>query len=378
MLIQDIKFVDLQAQYADVENELVEGIRGIIHSGAFVGGKPLEEFEAALATYVGTKYAIGCCDGTAALKLALLAAGMHPGDLAIVPTNSFIATANAVVHAGGVPVMADCDPYTYLIDLGQVEEALKKQRIRFVLPVHLYGNPCPMVELLALCDKYGAQVIEDNAQAMGARVNGQRTGSFGLAAGTSFYPAKNLGAFGQGGAVMTNDAELARKVRCYVEQGQGGKRYHHDVVGYNDRLHTIQAFVLGKLLPRLDNLNARRLVVANHYAARLPFARVQRRTTDSIPVYHLFEFRCDSLEQRDALALALKQQGIGFGYHYPLPIHKQKAYPDCNGLSLPVAEHLADTLISLPIHPFLTEEEVDRVTVAVKAVVGGAEGFCQK
>jgi len=372
MATQPVKFVDLPAQYADIEDEIVDGIRRLIHAGAFVGGKPLEEFEAALAVYAGTAHAIGCSDGTAALKLALLSAGMQPGDKAVVPANSFIATANAVVHAGGAPVIVDCDPRTYLIDLGQVEDAIKKQRARFVLPVHLYGNPCPMNELLSICDKYGAVVIEDNAQAVGARLDGRRTGSFGLAAGTSFYPAKNLGAFGQGGAVFTDDAALAAKVRCYIEQGQGGQRYYHDVVGYNDRLHAIQAFVLGKLLPRLDNLNARRLAVADRYAARLPADRIQQRTPGAVPIYHLFEFRCDSLSHRDALAAAMKQESIGFGFHYPVPIHKQKAYPSCNGQSLPVSERLAETLLSLPMHPFLTIEEVDRVVAAVQSVAGRA------
>ncbi len=369
MDIKPIKFVDLQKQYSDIENEIVEGIRELIHQGSFVGGKPVEEFESALAAYVGTKYAIGCSDGTVALQIALLAAGLQSGDKVIVPSNSFIATANAVVHAGGIPVMLDCDPRTYLIDLNLVENTMKEQSIRFVLPVHLYGNPCPMPELLALCDKYGAQVIEDNAQAIGSQLNGQRSGSFGLASGISFYPAKNLGAFGQGGAVMTNDSMLARKVRCYIEQGQGTERYYHDVVGYNARLHTLQAFVLNKLLPRLDDLNARRRSVAELYAKQFPANRIQQRTIGALSVYHLFEFRCDSMQQRANLAQALTQQNIGFGYHYPLPIHKQKAYSAYNSLSLPVSEKLAETLISLPMHPFLSNEDVDRVSVVVNSVV---------
>jgi len=365
-----ISFVDIPAQYTDIESELLEGIREIVHSAEFVGGRYLNDFETSLANYVGSKYAIGCSDGTSALKLALLAGGIRPGDKVVVPTNSFIATANAVVHAGGIPVMVDCDPQTYLIDLGCLEDELKRNHISFVIPVHLYGNPCPMDELLALCDKYCTQVVEDNAQALGACIQGRRTGSFGLAAGISFYPAKNLGAFGQGGAVTTNDGDLARKVRCYVEQGQGGQRYYHDVVGYNDRLDTIQAFVLNKLLPKLDNFNALRLNVANQYAQLFSIDRLQQRTPKSFPVYHLFEFRCDSPHEREVLAKSLKDHNIGFGFHYPIPIHKQVAYRTYNCPSLPVAERLAETLISLPMHPYMTSEEIKYVAVIINSALG--------
>lgn len=362
-----VKFVDIPAQYADIQDEIISGITEMIQNSAFVGGPALADFEAKLAGFVGTACAVGCSDGTSALQLSLLACGMQNGDGAIVPANTFIATANAVVHAGGKVVVVDCDPDTYLIDLNQVEDALKSAKAKFILPVHLYGNPCPMKDVMALAEKYGATVIEDNAQAIGAMVDGARTGTFGKAAGISFYPAKNLGAFGQGGAILTGDQEVARIARMYIEQGQGEKRYYHDVIGFNKRLHSIQAFILGMMLDKLDGLNANRLQVADWYAARLGGDRIQKRTEGATPVYHLFEYRCDDTAQRETLAAALKAANIGFGYHYPVPVHKQKAYPELNSLSLPVSERLADQLISLPVHPAITEEEVQRVCDVVRA-----------
>jgi len=366
-----VRFVDLPAQYADFEHELVQGLTEIIHRGAFVGGAHLEQFEHKLADFSGTKFAVGCSDGTAALKLALLAAGIKPGDGVIVPTNSFIASAFAVTHAGGRPVFVDCDHRTYLLDIDQVEDQLKAGKARFVMSVHLYGNPCPMNEILALAAKFGALVIEDNAQAIGAELGGQRTGSFGIAAGVSFYPAKNLGAFGQGGAVLTSDPKIAETVRMYAQQGQAETRYYHQVVGYNDRLDTIQGFVLDKLLAKVDDFNARRRQRADWYAARLPGDRIQQRTKQAKPVYHLLEFDCHDAATRDRLADALKGGDIGYGFHYPVPIHKQQAYPEDNALSFPVAESLAERLISLPMHPFLTQEQVGSVCDAVLSVVNG-------
>jgi dTDP-4-amino-4,6-dideoxygalactose transaminase len=361
-----IKFVDLPAQYADIEKDIVASLADLIHRGAFVGGPALADFEAALARYCGVPFAVGCSDGTMALVLALRAAGLRPGDGVVVPANTFIASANAVVHAGGRPVLVDCDVHTFLIDLPQAEAALKAGKARFILPVHLYGNPCPMKDILDIAARYDAQVIEDNAQAIGASVDGRRTGSFGVAAGISFYPAKNLGAFGQGGAVLTHDESLAKAARMYVEQGQGSQRYYHDVIGYNGRLHSMQACVLGKLLPKLDSYNQARLRAADWYAARLPAERLQKRTPGSTPVYHLFEYRCDDKPHRDRLSAALQAQGIPFAYHYPVPIHKQKAYAHFGSVSLPVAERLADSLISLPMHPGLTEPQVETVCRAVR------------
>lgn len=362
---EPVKFVDLRAQWADLEQTLVDAVAELIHNTAFVGGPSLASFEAHLAEFVGVEAAVGCSDGTAALYLSLQACGLKPGEGVIVPTNSFVASAHGVAHAGGVPVLVDCDPRTYLLDLQQVEDALKAGKASFVLPVHLYGNPCPMDDLMALAGKYGATVLEDNAQSIGASYKGKITGSFGRAAGVSFYPAKNLGCFGQGGAITTNDPDVAAHARMLINQGEGGERYYHEGVGYNGRLDSIQARVLDILLDRVDSFNAARLQAANWYAARLDPDRLQVRTPDAKHIYHLFEYRCDSEPERAALMKKLQAADIGCALHYPVPIHKQVAYPAHNHLSFPVAERLAETLVSLPMHPTLTEEQVDRVCQVV-------------
>ncbi len=361
-----VKFVDIPAQYQQFEKELIDGISQLIHRGAFVGGEPLEAFEKSLADFCGVRHAIGCSDGTMALTLSLIASGIKKGDGVIVPANSYIASANAVVHAGGTPLFVDCDPQSFLIDLDAAESVMKKGAASFIIPVHLYGNPCPMEQIMSLSAGYGVKIIEDNAQAIGARLGERRTGSFGVAAGVSFYPAKNLGAFGQGGAVLTNDPEIARCVRMYVEQGQSDRRYYHDVIGYNGRLDSIQARVLGILLSHVDAFNTARLSVADRYATRLDQDRIQSRTPGATPVYHLFEYRCLSTAGREKLVASLQAAGVQFGYHYPLPIHKQKAYAACNGMSMPVSERLADTLVSLPLHPGMSEDEVERVCDVIR------------
>jgi dTDP-4-amino-4,6-dideoxygalactose transaminase len=356
-----IKFVDLPSQYADVEQRIIQGVVDLIHRGEFVGGEPLSRFENSLAAFCGTRYAVGCSDGTLALVIALKASGLKEGEGVVVPVNSYIASANAVVHAGGVPVFVDCDPDTYLIDLNATEAALRKKKAAFIMPVHLYGNPCPMKAILALANRHGARVIEDNAQAIGARLGTKRTGSFGIAAGISFYPAKNLGAFGQGGAIVTDDEKVAKLARAYTDQGQAGQKYFHEVIGYNGRLDSIQAEVLSILLGKVDAFNRARLALADEYASRLPGDSLQKRTEGSFPVYHLFEYRCDSRADRDGLAEALRNSGVQTGLHYPVPIHKQKAYADQNGDSFPVAERLSDRLISLPMHPSPKKAEVEIV-----------------
>jgi dTDP-4-amino-4,6-dideoxygalactose transaminase len=362
-----VKFVDLHAQYQPEEESILKAITDIVRKGAFVGGEALREFETHLAAYCGTRFAVGCSDGTIALIIALRCAGLRKGQGVVVPTNSFIASANAVVHAGGVPVLVDVDPATFLMDLNQAEDALRRGKASFLLPVHLYGNPCPMPEVIALAERYDAVVIEDNAQAIGASVAGRKTGGFGAAAGLSFYPSKNLGGFGQGGALLTNEKAIADAARTYVEQGQSSRKYYHEVVGYNGRLDAIQAVVLNHLLAKVDAFNHRRLAAADAYARRLDPSRVQVRTAGSAPVYHLFEYRCADESHRDRLANAFEAEGIQYAYHYPVPIHKQVAYKENNDLSLPTAERLAATLISLPMHPCLSDADIALVCDVIGA-----------
>lgn len=364
-----VNFVDLPAQYADIREDILSDIAKLLDQSRFVGGPPVDNFERDLAEYCGVGRVVGCSDGTAALVLALRGAGLSPGDGVVVPTNSFVASANAVVHAGGVPVFVDCDADTYLMDLDQADAALSAGRARFLLPVHLYGVPCSKEQVLEVARRHDAVVVEDNAQALGARfADGSATGSMGVAAGVSFYPAKNLGAFGQGGALLTSSESLAQTARMYAEQGTGQTRYHHDVVGYNFRLDSLQAAILGRMLPKLEGFNDSRRRIRDGYAAGLPADRLQQVPDGVTPVWHLLEFRCDDNAQRTELQAALQRADIGCGLHYPIPIHRQKAYAHVDVPSLPVAERLADTLLSLPIHPHLNRAQVDRVCEVVLSV----------
>lgn len=364
--ISKVNFVDLVAQYADIKEEILADISALLDQSRFVGGPPVANFEAALADYAGVKHAVGVSDGTAALVLALKGAGLRPGDGVVVPTNSFVASANAVVHAGGTPVLLDCDEKTYLLDLDQTEAALADGRAKFILPVHLYGVPCPKDGILEVAQHHDAVIIEDNAQALGAKfADGTATGSIGAGAGVSFYPAKNLGAFGQGGAILTNSDALAATARMYAEQGTGETRYHHDVVGYNNRLDSLQGAILSRMLPKLDGFNEGRRRAQAWYAERLPADRLQAVPAGVTPVWHLMEYRCDDGDHRARLQSALGEANVGCGLHYPIPIHLQKAYAHLDSGSLPVAEGLAKTLLSLPIHPNLTEAEVEYVCQVV-------------
>ncbi len=360
-----IPLCDLKAQYASIQKEIDDAIKSIIARTNFIQGEEVRLLEKEFAAFCGARFGVACASGTDALHLTLLALGVGPDDEVITSPHTFTATAEAVYYCGARPVFVDIDPRTFNLDPSRLEEKITP-RTKVIMPVHLYGQPADMDPILEIAGRHGLPVLEDACQAHGAEYKGRRVGSIGAAACFSFYPAKNLGAFGQGGAVLTNDEALAAAVRMYVEQGQGSRRYYHDVIGYNGRLHSLQACVLGKLLPKLDSFNAARLRAADWYAACLPADRLQRRTPGSVPVYHLFEYRCDDPAQRDRLAAAFQAAGVPFAYHYPVPIHKQKAYPRHNALSLPVAERLADTLISLPMHPGLTEEQVERVCQVIR------------
>lgn len=353
-------FVDIPSLYKDIQGEIVAALTLMIDNGDFVGGQALSDFEMELAEYTGSKYAIGCSDGTFAVQCALLAAGIKPGDKVVVPVNSFIATAFSVIHARGEVVFVDCCSDTFLLDINQTETALK-QGAKFVIPVHLYGNPCEMDVILDLAHKYNAIVIEDNAQALGAAYNGQKTGTFGAASGISFYPAKNIGAFGQGGALLTNDAMIRKTSRMLTEQGQGEKRYYHELIGYNGRLDSLQAKVLSFMLKKLDNFIVKRKEIARLYEDRLGVDKIQKKTPNGSHVYHLFEYRCESKFSRERLCEVLKGNDLPFAFHYPVPIHKQAAFLSCNNQSYPFAESLAETLISLPIHPNMSFDHVDEI-----------------
>ncbi|TAK04886.1 DegT/DnrJ/EryC1/StrS family aminotransferase [Patescibacteria group bacterium] len=361
-----IPFLDLHAQYLTIRDDIHRAIEGVFEESRFVLGPAVARFEESFAAYCGVKHAVGVTNGTNALILLFTAAGIGPGDEVIVPANTFVATAEAVCRAGATPVFVDCDADTGLIDPSAVAAALT-EKTKAVVPVHLYGQMAPMREVAAVAEPRGIAVFEDACQAHGARQDGKRAGSVGKAAAFSFYPGKNLGAAGEAGAVVTNDEELAARLRLLRNHGMP-RKYVHDLVGFNARMHGIQGAVLSVKLPHLDAWNARRRAIAARYDAafaHLPDIRPMRVVPGNEHVYHLYVIRST---RRDALAAHLAAAGIETGIHYPYPIHLQKAYADSGKGqgSLPRAEALAGDILSLPIYPELPDTHVDEVVAAIR------------
>ncbi len=357
-----IPLVDLKAQYASIEAELRAAMDRVIQNTAFILGSEVEQFEAAFAEFVRADHVVGASSGTSALHLALLACGVGPGDEVIVPANTFIATAEAVLHAGAQPVFVDVDSETLTLTAEQVELALTP-KTRAVIPVHLFGHPADMDPILELAEAQGLAVIEDAAQAHGAEYKGRRIGTLGRAACFSFYPGKNLGAYGDGGAVATNDPELAERVRLLRNHGRAEK-YKHLMPGYNYRLDALQAAILGAKLPHLDAWNEARRQHAKAYDERLAALGVETPTAKdwATPVYHIYAIQ---LDRRDELAAHLKARGIASGVHYPIPLHRQPAFAGGETEALPVCERAAARMLSLPMYPELTTEQIDEVCSAI-------------
>jgi dTDP-3-amino-3,4,6-trideoxy-alpha-D-glucose transaminase len=366
-----VPFVDLWRSHEPLRDVLLDEISELIESGEFINGRHVTAFESAFADYVGTEHAVGVASGLDALRLALITAGLERGDEVIVPASTFVATFEAVTQAGGVPVPADVSESDYGLDAEQVAAAITP-RTRFLMPVHLYGQMADMIALGELAHRHGLAIIEDACQAHGAERDGLRAGQRGLAAAFSFYPAKNLGAFGDAGALVTDDERLADEVRKLREHGQRGK-YEHELEGYTARLDTLQALVLLRKLPLLDGWNEERRTAAAFYTDRLtgvgdlllpPVVR------DSEPVWHLYVVRTAEPAQ---LADALRAQGIGTGRHYPVPPHLSPAYESL-GLgpgSFPVTEALAEQCLSLPLFPGITDAQLSAVVEAVAAFFDG-------
>ena len=356
----NVPLVDLRGQHQEVRDEVEVGWAAVLDKAAFVLGEAVSAFEAEFAEYSGVAHTVGVANGTDALELALRAAGIGPGDEVVVPANSFIASALAVARIGAVPVFVDVDRRTQLIDVAQTEARIGPNT-RAVMPVHLFGQMAPME---ALADIAGDRVvlIEDAAQAQGARRNGKGAGSFGLVAGTSFYPGKNLGAYGDAGAVLTNDGEIAGRVRALRNYGSEVK-YHHPETGFNSRLDTLQAVVLSAKLKRLEAWNEARRRAADRYEALLAGAeRVELPATleGNDHVWHLYVVR---VPQRDEVLRRLNEAGVGAGIHYPVPIHLQGAFSGFGGTegAFPVAERAAQEILSLPMHPHLSEAQQEYV-----------------
>jgi len=360
-----IDFLSLKQVNAPHRQALQAALTRVLDSGWYVLGEETEAFEHDFAAYCGTTHCIGVANGLDALHLILRGYGIGPGDEVIVPSNTFIATWLAVTQAGATPVPVDPDEHTHNIDPQRIEAAITP-RTRAIMPVHLYGQPADMEPILEIADRHGLRVVEDAAQAHGARYQGRRTGSLGDAAGFSFYPGKNLGALGDGGAITTSDDALAARLRQLRNYGSSVK-YRHDVAGFNSRLDELQAAVLRAKLPHLDAENTARRACAAEYLAALEGAPLvlPRVLPAAEPVWHLFVVRS---ERRDALQAGLRERGIGTLVHYPVACHRQGAYAGQAWPALPVAERLQDQVLSLPIAPYLHTPDLRAVAEAVQAV----------
>lgn len=364
-----VNFVDLKAQYSHLDmGKLFEGLEYLITNGKFVGGDILEVFERNFADYHGVEHAVGVGSGTDALIFALAGLGIGPGDEVIVPANTFIATALAVTHVGATPIFCDVNPATYLID--STFEAYITDKTKAVMPVHLYGNPVNMEDVMSLARKHDLAVVEDCAQAIGATFKGQKVGTFGDAGCYSFYPAKNLGGLGQGGAIVTNNEDIVAKAQCLGNVGRKeGTWYEYSDIGYNSRLDAVNALFLNTCLEQIDSWNKKRRTVAGWYKSELEDVvdvTVPYIDSNSVPVYHLYELKLRTEDARDGLQGFLKDKDIGCALHYPVPCHKQDVYAEYNDQIMGVASSLAATLLSMPMHPFLTKAEVVEVCDAVK------------
>lgn len=361
-----VPFLDVQAGYLELKDDLDAALGRVAASGRYILGPEVEAFEAEFAAYVGAAHCVGVGSGLAGLHLALLAMGVGPGDEVIVPSNTFVGTWMAVSHVGATPVPVEPDPITYNLDPGRIEAAITP-RTAALLPVHLYGQPADMEPILSIARQRGLLVLEDAAQAHGARYRGRRVGALGDAAAFSFYPGKNLGALGDGGAVTTDDTAVADRARLLRDFGCRHK-FRNEVIGFNNRLDEMQAALLRVKLAHLDEWNGRRRAVAAIYLAEIEKEGVTLPAVPdySEPCWHLFSLQCD---RRDALREYLLDAGIDVGLHYPVPPHRQPAYGDL-GLgpgSLPISERLHARQLSLPIGPHLGEAAAWQVVDAVGA-----------
>jgi len=359
-----ISIVDLRKEYAEISREINRAIRQVVKSGWFILGEELERFEDEFSNYIGTKYAIGVNSGSDALLLALQALGIDKGDEVITVSHTFISTVDAIVRNGAKPVFVDITPDTYCIDVTKIEERITK-KTKALLPVHLYGHPADMQPIMEIAKKYKLSVIEDACQAHGAEYKGSKVGSIGDIGCFSFYPVKNLGAYGDGGMIVTNNEGLAQKLRMLRNYGQA-RKYYHDFIGINSRLDEMQAAILRVKLKHLDDWNNKRREAARLYDRLLKSASVVIPIEKKYAkhVYHLYVIRC---KERDRLQQRLLAKGIQTQIHYPIPVHKQKAYTDLGiRTQLPITETICNEILSLPIYPELKNAEVEYLTNTIR------------
>ncbi len=378
--------VDLVGQYQGIKEEVDASIARILETAAFINGPEVHSFQAALETYLGIKHVIPCANGTDALQIAMMGLGLKPGDEVITADFTFAATVEVIALLQLTPVLVDVDPETFNIDPAAIERAITP-KTRAIVPVHLFGQCADMDAIMAIADKHGLYVIEDNAQAIGANyIDGtgkrQKAGTIGHVGATSFFPSKNLGCYGDGGAIFTNDDALAHTIRGIVNHGMY-ERYHHDVVGVNSRLDSIQAAVLSAKLPQLDAYCDRRRAAARKYSAAFAGQKHLEVPKTVAPcegicdtcdchVFHQYTLKVTN-GKRDALAKHLGDLGIPHGIYYPIPLHRQKAYADdrYDEKDFPVTNQLVTEVISLPMHTELDDEQITFITDSVKNFLNG-------
>lgn len=364
-----VPFVDLKSQFKELQPEINKALEPVFENTSFILGPPVKEFESEFAAYIGAKHCVTLHSGTAALHVALLALGIGPGDEVITVPNTFIATVEAIAFTGAKPVFVDVDEKTYNMNPELLEAAITP-KTKAIIPVHLYGQPADLKPIKEIADKHGLKLIEDAAQAHGAKYEGTTVGTFGDIGCFSFYPGKNLGAAGEGGALVTNDKELAKKAQMIRDHGSS-KKYYHDILGHNFRMDSLQAAVLNVKLPRLNKWNDGRRRAAKYYSEKL--SKVDGITIPHVPenvepVFHLYVIQ---LENRKAIQVKLNEANIQSGIHYPIPVHLQPAFKhlDKKEGSYPVSERLGPLILSLPIYPEITEELQDYVIETLKDAV---------
>jgi len=367
-VMTQIPLVDLKAQHAEIADEVTRGMVRVMEDTAFILGPPVAAFEQAFARFCDVPHCIGVGSGTDALEFIVRALGLGPGDEVLVPANTFIATALGVLRAGPSPVLVDCDGY-HLMDPERIEETITP-RTRAILPVHLFGQMADMEAIGEIAAVHGLLVLEDAAQCQGARRHGRSAGTFGAAAGVSFYPGKNLGAYGDAGAVLTTSGEIATRVR-HLRNWGSERKYHHPEIGFNSRLDTLQAVVLSAKLARLAAWNEARREAAARYdrlLAGIPGVETPRTLPGNEHVWHLYVVR---VPRRDRVLERLQEEGIGAGIHYPVPLHLHGALSHLGHKpgDFPRAEKAAAEILSLPMYPHITAEQQERVVEALRSAV---------
>lgn len=360
-----VPFLDLKAQYKTIRAEVLPALEAVCESTGFAQGPATKVFEQEFAQYCEVKHCVSLNSGTSALHLAMRCLDIGPGDEVITASMTFIASAWGISYVGAKPVFVDIDPVRRTLDPAKLEAAITP-RTKAIIPVHLYGMPADMDAILAIANKHGIPVVEDAAQSQGARYKGKRVCQFGLMACTSFYPGKNLGAYGEGGALLTNDEAIAKRARALREHGQS-KRYYHDEVGYNYRMDGFQGAVLSIKLKRLDGWNAARAAHARRYNELLAGTRFELPAipADSESVWHLYVIEADN---RDALREKMSAANVDTGLHYPVPLHLQQAYASLGHKrgDFPLTERLSDRCLSLPMYAELTDEQIQTVATALR------------